>query len=81
MLSHELRDKVLQYVNAEITLEELEDWLVPRLPEYLTFQPSTDAEVAGAIELGLAELSDCLITEDDLRRSLAHMLSDKVTAS
>jgi hypothetical protein len=79
MLSYELKEKALQYAEGHISLEELEDWLIPRLPAYLAFQSSTDAEVAGAIELGLAEIGDGLIGEVEFRRSLRSLTASKGT--
>jgi hypothetical protein len=74
MLSYELEEKVLQYVNYEISLEQLEDWLVPRLPAFLVFSDSSDSDVVAAIELSLAEISDGIRTEDELRDLLFDVL-------
>ncbi len=81
MLSYELREKVAQFVGHRLSIQELEEWLVPRLPLYLTFTPSSDGKLAGAVELGLAELSDGLTTEAELRRSLSALLSEETTVS
>jgi hypothetical protein len=76
MISLELRDKLLQYINAETTLEQLEDWVVPRLPAFLKEPSSTDADIISAIELGLAEISDDIRTEDELRAYLNEALQE-----
>jgi hypothetical protein len=68
MLSYELRDMVLQFIDSKITIKQLEEWLVPRLPVFLKFPDSSDANVVAAIELGLAEISDEIRTEDELRK-------------
>jgi len=62
--------KTFQYLGHQITLEELEDWLVPHLPRYLSMEPCSESELAGAIELGLAEMSAEQRTEDEFRATL-----------
>ena len=79
MLSYDLREKVLAYAEGRITVEELEDWLVPRLPMYLTPEPSDDARLASVVELGLAELGDGLTTEGELRASLLARVCEERT--
>ena len=54
MLSSDLRDKVLQFVETSITTSQLEEWLVPRLPLFLRTPDTVDANVVAAIELGQA---------------------------
>ncbi len=81
MLSYELKDEILQYLEGRIALEDLEDWLVPRLPSFLTFAPSADAQVAGAVELGLAEINDDLITEEQFREYLAETVRKEPTVA
>jgi hypothetical protein len=75
MLSYELWEMVLRYVEASIAVRELEDWLVPREPDILRNPNSADSSVVGAIHLGLAELSDGLRTEDELREFLLEVIS------
>lgn len=63
--------KVSDYLEHRITLEELEDWLVRNLGLFLS-PPSKDApddasELAGTIELGLAEMSKGHRTEEEFR--------------
>ena len=74
MLSLELKDKVLQYIDSSITLEQLEDWLVPRLPIFLRKSEAADADVVAAIELGLAEISNEIRTELEFRSLLTKAL-------
>jgi hypothetical protein len=74
MLSLELKDKVLQYVDSKISLEQLEDWLVPRLPIFLRTPETADADVVAAIELGLAEISNETKTELEFRSLLRKAL-------
>jgi len=76
MFSYELLEKVLKYVNNEIDIEQLNDWLVPRLPNFLSSLDTPDAIVADAIELGLAEMSDGIRTEDEFRSLLQDVIRE-----
>lgn len=63
--------KVSDYLEYRITLEQLEDWLVRNLGLFLS-PPSKEApddasELAGTIELGLAEMSKGHRTEEEFR--------------
>lgn len=94
MFTSELLSVIDEYVEGVISLEQLEDWLVPRLPSLfrlpLTEPDATD--LAAAVELGLAEMSNQAKTEDEFRNMLKALLgeltsvraaypSDKVTVS
>jgi hypothetical protein len=79
MLSYELEKMVLQYINCEITIEQLEDWLVPRLPVFLRLPHSSDSDVVAAIELGLAEMSDEIRNEAEFREFLSDVLREHST--
>ncbi len=74
MVSPELRDKVSEFVDHEITPAQLEEWLVPRLPIFLESAESTDADVVAAIELGLAEMTDGIRSEAQFRDLMRHVL-------
>lgn len=76
MLSSELRERVLQYVDSLMPMSGLEEWLVPRLPLYLEFPDTADADVAAAIELGMAEVSSGIRTQDELRSYLLDVLRE-----
>lgn len=77
MLSYELSEKVTKYLDKEISLSELEEWIVPRLPIFLQSPQSSDAEVISAFELGLAEMTDSIRTEDEFRKLLQQALSEQ----
>jgi hypothetical protein len=79
MLSYELEKMVLQYIRCEITIEQLEDWLVPRLPVFLRLPHSSDSDVVAAIELGLAEMSDEIRNEAEFREFLSDVLREHST--
>lgn len=74
MLSSDLAAKVQEYLDNHISLEELSDWLAPRIPFYLEHHPSEDSDLVGTVELGRAEMDDEIANEADLRQSLAEAL-------
>lgn len=75
MLSYELREHVLDYINNRIDFEALEDWYVPRLREFLSDPNSADADVVAAIELAAAHLAEGLVSESEARDMLWDELS------
>ena len=79
MLSHELRDLVFELIQSNITVEEFEEWLVPRLPLYLEQPNSSNSDVVAAIELGLTEVSDGIKTEEDFRTFLLDIIREQST--
>jgi len=78
MLTSELFDIVDQYLERVISLQELEDWLVPRLPFFFKLPYSSGEELVTAIEVGLAEISDKTLTEEDFRSSLRDAINRQV---
>lgn len=66
----EIFRKVFQYLDGKIDVEDIEDWLVPHLYEFLTLLPCSASELAGVIELGLAEMSSGQCAEEDFRSLL-----------
>jgi hypothetical protein len=78
MISSDLREKILQYIESDISKTQLEEWLVPKLPEYLRYPESADADVVSAVELGLAEMMAGIRTEDDVRTFLRHVIQEQV---
>ena len=79
MLSLELWQVANQFIESQISVEELEDWLVPRLPAIMQSPDSADADVAATIELGLAEMSHDIINEAQLRAEIARELKKYLT--
>jgi hypothetical protein len=69
-LTSEIFRKVFQYLDGKINLEDVEDWLVPHLYEFLTLPTSSASELAGVVELGLAEMSSGQCSEEDFRSLL-----------
>ncbi|MBI4284765.1 MAG: hypothetical protein HY670_02550 [Chloroflexi bacterium] len=73
--SLEIFSKVTDYVERRISLRELESWLVPMLPSYFSNPDSAVADLAGTIELGLAEIQAGITNERNLRKLLATHIS------
>jgi hypothetical protein len=68
--SIEIYSKLSEYLARRITLRDLESWLVPRLPIYLENPDSAVGQLAGVIELCLAELQAGIIAERSVRGRL-----------
>ena len=68
--SIDIYSKVTDYIERNITLRELESWLVFMLPIYLSNPNSDAALLASRIELGLAEINASITTERLLRKQL-----------
>ena len=78
-LTSEIFSKVFQYLDGKISLEDIEDWLVPHLYEFLTLPPCSAAELAGIVELGLAEMSRGQSSEEDFRSLLKKYIREHDT--
>jgi hypothetical protein len=78
-LTSEIFRKVFQYLDGKISVEDVEDWLVPHLYELLTLPPSSASELAGIIELGLAEISNDQSSEEDFRSLLTKYILEHNT--
>lgn len=75
MLSHELVEKVYDYLDEKVGLGELEEWLVPRLPVFLSnFGLTAEADLVATLEHGLAEISSNVLTEDAFRQEIKDYL-------
>jgi hypothetical protein len=71
MISSDLQNKIRLYLETEISLSELEDWITPRLPRLARDLHSDDAEIVSSVELALAEWSDNIRTEPEVREFLS----------
>lgn len=67
MLSYELRENILDYVNSGIDFEVLREWYVPRLREFLAQPESADADVVAVLENLSVMLAEDLISDDDAK--------------
>lgn len=77
MISSELYTKVVEVIDNQIDIKQLEEWLVPRLPTFLSDPDSAD--VVAAIELGLAEMSDGIRTREELSELLLDTIQEQGT--
>lgn len=77
MISNDLRQMLFSFAENEVTLEQFEDWLVPRLPLLISDPDSANAEVVAAVELGLAELSSGIRSATDVRSLVRKALSEQ----
>ena len=73
--SIEVFSKVNEYIERRMSLRELEYWIVYMLPIYLSNPGSAVAELAGTIELGIAEIKAEIRSERSLRKLLAQHIS------
>jgi hypothetical protein len=74
MFTYELVEQAKNFINGEIGIEQLEDWLTPRLEDFLEDTESLDCGIAAAIEDYLALYSDEAINLYEFRLQLAEYL-------
>ena len=80
MNSSDLRKKIDNYIDKSISLLELEEWFVPRLPEYLANPDSQDSELIATLELALTEYSEGIHDDETVRKLMADALRrEKIT--
>lgn len=77
MVSDDLRRLLLGFAENEVSIVQLEDWLVPNLPVLLSDPASPNADIVSAVELGLAELSRGVRSPDDFRRFVKKVLAEQ----
>ena len=70
--------KVTDYIEHNLTLRQLESWLVPMLPTFVSSPDSEVALIAGRIELGLAEINAGIISERSFRRQLKKSIDSPI---
>lgn len=78
MLTLELRNAITDFIASRMSLEELEDWITPLIPEYTQIPESDDAEIVATIEMGLAHISAGIGSVEDLRSELEERLPNAV---
>jgi hypothetical protein len=71
----ELRQKLLQFIKNDWSLEQFEDWFVPHSWNFEENASPALKSLVGDIELALAEYSNGHWTKDELRRKLALLAS------
>ena len=67
--------KVNEYIERDITLKELETWVVSMLNIYLSNPDSAASLLASRIELGLAEIKEGITKERSFRRLLSQHIN------
>jgi uncharacterized membrane protein len=76
MISSALREKIIDFVESQISLDQLEEWFVPRSLEFFRQPDSEDVIIAGAVELCIAEFSEQIRSIDECRAYLRQALSE-----
>ena len=57
-ITSELYKKLIQYLNGEISLTKFEDWFLPNLGQIINLPDCPPRDLAGDIQLALAEMSN-----------------------
>jgi hypothetical protein len=78
MISFQLHEKVIRYLQDEIEIEQLEEWLAPRLSDFFQIPDSSDARVVSTIELGLAEMGDGILSLEEFHIMLSEELQKEI---
>ena len=64
------------YVAGELTLDALQEWLVPRLGSFLEDLSSSSSELAALVELTLADITSGEASEEELRTLVTEFLRE-----
>lgn len=73
-ITSEIYRKIIEYLNNEIRLPDLENWLLSNLGQILNLPPSPAQDLAGDIELGLAEMSNGHRTESEFKSMMRNLI-------
>jgi hypothetical protein len=66
-ITSELYKRVIQYLNDEISVAEFEDWFLPNLGQIINLPDCPPRDLAGDIQLALAEMSSGNRTEAEMK--------------
>ena len=77
-ITYEIYNKVIQYLNGDIKLSDLENWIVPNLERVVNLPPSPERDLAGEIELGLSEMTAGHRTENEFKTELRELLQSSI---
>lgn len=77
MLSYELYDIVMRYILGDMSLSELQNWLIPREPWILRRPESDDSDLVGAIEHGFVMIDHGVMTEEKVKEELSDEIHGK----
>ena len=75
MISANLREMLMRFVDGNAGVRDLEEWLAPSAPELIRDPGSDDAQVVAFVELSLVEYGEGIKGEDSLRQSVGAELS------
>ncbi len=76
MSALELRERIISFINDEISLSELEDWMIPNLANLID---DPNAGLVYAVELVLAEFADGIRSEHEAKGFLKIALQENNT--
>jgi hypothetical protein len=68
-----------RYLDGEISLDEVQEWLAPRLGEYLVDPRSTASQLVGLLELGSFDIAAGEADEEELDSLINAFLRDNET--
>ena len=69
-LELDIHNHLVRYLSGEISLDEFRDWFDPATWEVDPVGATSASQLAGEVELRLAEFSNGHLTEEDLRAKL-----------
>ena len=78
MISSELYEQVVLFIDDEISLRELEDWYAPRILHYFDSPYAGDDELIATIEHALAELTAGILDLAGVKAQLSKAISESV---
>jgi len=73
-ITSELYEKVIEYVNDEISVTQFENWLLPNLGQILALPDCPPRDLAADIQLGLAEMSNGDRSEAELKDLIRELI-------
>ncbi len=76
MITSKLRDKILEFTLGQISVFDLEEWLVPQIPALISDPNSEISDLVSAIELGFAELNAGILNKGTLVKHFQKVLSE-----
>jgi len=79
-LLSEIRDHLRQYLSREITLDDFRDWFDAETWDIIDKCPAATQQLAGEIELRVAEFTNGHLSETELRTMLQNLLDREQVA-
>ena len=80
MISLQLKNIAYEYLESEIDLDELQSRLAPNMLTLISDPQSADADLVAEIQLGIAEISNSIISEGQFRNELRKELEKHTNA-